>query len=175
MSKLLFLFLYQLWICLSSFNVVCAVCACDLDASTRWNPLLSCAISIRDERLLTRLIYEQFLKDVSMWTQYTDREESQHTFHFFAPQECPVAALKMESVLERSRCWWMPSVWPFCPDCALHMCRECIQIKWWTLMIKILKKNCHFKYIRHFKSRSKKENSCVCNYFFSRLCHWLAL
>lgn len=105
-----------------------------------------------------------------MWVcgHSTRTEESQHTFHFFAPQECPVAVLKMESVLERSRCWWMPSVWPFCPDCALHMCRECIQIKWWTLTMKILK-TLSFLILKTFEvqvQKGKQINSCVCNYFF---------
>lgn len=65
----------------------------------------------------------------------------------------------------------------FPPDCALHMCRECIQIKWWTLMMKILKK-LSFLILKTFQvqvQKGKQTNSCVCNYFFSRLCHWLAL
>lgn len=65
----------------------------------------------------------------------------------------------------------------FSPDCALHMCRECIQIKWWTLIMKILKK-LSFLILKTFQvqvQKGKQTNSCVCNYFFSRLCHWLAL
>lgn len=65
----------------------------------------------------------------------------------------------------------------FPPDCALHMCRECIQIKWWTLMMKILKK-LSFLILKTFQvqvQKGKQTNSCVCNYFFSQLCHWLAL
>lgn len=56
----------------------------------------------------------------------------------------------------------------FPPDCALHMCSECIQIKWWTLMMKILKK-LSFLILKTFQvqvQKGKQTNSCVCNFFF---------
>lgn len=56
----------------------------------------------------------------------------------------------------------------FPPDCALHMCRECIQIKWWTLIMKILKE-LSFLILKTFQvqvQKGKQTKSCVCNYYF---------
>lgn len=50
-------------------QTVChSMCFCDLNANTRWDLLLRSAVSIRDEKLHTKLVSQQYLKEVSVRT-----------------------------------------------------------------------------------------------------------